>query len=229
MSNAARSTQPYGALASPGRVRLTVVAGPCPEGMTFALGADSVRIGRGDTEVSLGEDNEVSPLHAVLSSRDGRVVITDKGSTNGVFLRARVPHVLQEGSWFRTGDQFFRLHLLQQAENYPAPDGTLLFTSPRRKGTFRVQQILAGGLLGQSATTSNDELTIGGEGSSVAFASDPHLSAKHARIYRAANGMYMIEDAGSKNGTFVRIQGEAPLSGGDYLFVGATLLRVDVT
>jgi pSer/pThr/pTyr-binding forkhead associated (FHA) protein len=87
--------------------------------------------------------------------------------------------------------------------------------------------MLHGGHLGLSSTTSNDELTIGGEGSTVAFSSDAHLSAQHARVFRAPNGTYMIEDAGSTNGTFVRVRGEAPLADGDLLFVGSTLLRVD--
>lgn len=224
----ARKTQPYSALASSGRLRFTVLSGACPEGISFSVASSRARIGRVDAEILLDEDREVSPHHATVVQSDGHVSVADNNSTNGVYLRIRVPHLLSDGDWFRAGGQYFRFHVILQNETWPSPDGTLFFTSPRRKGTFRVVQMLAGGHQGQAATTSSDELTIGGEGSTIAFTSDAHLSHAHCKIYRAPNGSWMIEDLGSTNGTFVRIRGEAPLAHGDQLFVGSELLRVDL-
>ncbi len=229
MATPSRNTQPYGALAVPGRLRLVVVSGACPEGLSFSIGAPSASIGRGKADVALNEATQVSEKHATIKSGDGRASVVDEGSTNGVYVRLRVPHTLHDGDWFRVGAQFFRFHVLKQEESYPSADGTLLFVSPRRKGTFMITQVLAGGQAGQSATTSGDELTIGGEGSTVAFTSDTHLSTKHARVYQAANGAYMLEDLGSTNGTYVRVRGEMPVAHGDYLFVGSELLRVEIT
>lgn len=228
-NNEGRKTRPYGALVSPGHARLTVVSGLCPEGITFSIGGSSARVGRGDADICFAEDTEVSPQHATLSYQEGRLVVRDDDSLNGVYLRIRGPHVLHDGDWFRVGDQYFRFHPLQGADQYPTRDGTHYFTSPRRKGTFRIQQVLSGGHAGMSSTTSNDELLIGGEGATVAFSADAHLSHRHARVYRASSGSYMIEDTGSVNGTFIRIRGEHALSHGDLVFVGHQLLRVDIT
>jgi pSer/pThr/pTyr-binding forkhead associated (FHA) protein len=44
-----------------------------------------------------------------------------------------------------------------------------------------------------------------------------------------SDGQVMLTDLGSKNGTFVRINDEAPLAHGEYVFLGQQLLRVEVT
>jgi pSer/pThr/pTyr-binding forkhead associated (FHA) protein len=90
-----------------------------------------------------------------------------------------------------------------------------------------LQQLLKGGLPGLSSV--GDDLTIGREGAHIAFTADPFLSTRHARVRRAENGSFLLEDTGSRNGTYLRIQDPTALSHGDYLFIGATLLRVDLT
>lgn len=228
MSNA-RTTQPLGALIRPGHARMTVVSGPCPEGLTFGLSGSAHVIGRAQGDVLLTEDTEVSPRHATVTMEGGRPVIADQGSVNGVYVRLRVPYELQDGTWFRTGEQVFRLFRLRTEEAFRGPDGTMVFTSPRRKGTFRVQQVLRDGLPGMSSSASNDELSIGGAGAAVAFSTDPFLSTTHAKVYKAPNGAIMLEDSGSTNGTWVRLSGPMALSHGDYFLVGATVFRVDLT
>jgi len=226
VSNAAT---PYGPLLKTGHARLVVVAGACPEGMTFSIASGSARVGRGDVEVLLAEDNEVSPNHATLTYRGTTLTVTDEGSLNGVYLRIRAPHELQDGDWFRAGDQYFVFSKLAEGEAFHGPDGTRVFTSPQRKGTFTVRQVLRDGHIGISSTSSRDEVSVGGEGSSIAFVGDEHLDEKHCRVYRASDGRYLIEDLGSVNGTYVRIRSTENLVDGDVVIVGGEVLRVEVT
>jgi pSer/pThr/pTyr-binding forkhead associated (FHA) protein len=61
------------------------------------------------------------------------------------------------------------------------------------------------------------------------LADDPELSRHHAQISRAEDGMYLIEDLASTNGTIVngaRISSPIPLAVGDSIEVGATVIRV---
>lgn len=227
--NADRNTQPLGALVAPGAVRLTVVGGACPPGLTFQLGAGTHAAGRTANGVMLKEDETVSPKHCSFVVDGERIEVRDESSLNGVYLRIRAPHALAHGDWFRVGQQTFRFEELKADESYETDDGTHVFTSPRRKGSFRVAQVLEGGKHGLSSTSSDDEITIGGEGSHIAFSSDVHLSGSHCRIYRNSSGSFMIEDLGSTNGTYVRIDGSTAVAHGDYLYVGNELLRVEVT
>lgn len=63
-----------------------------------------------------------------------------------------------------------------------------------------------------------------------ALAGDPELSRRHARI-RRADGVYIIEDLGSTNGTIVNgrlLSTPYILAGGDTIEVGSTTLQVEL-
>ncbi len=228
MAKSDRKTRPMGAMIEQGHARLTVVSGSAPEGLTWGLSGTSHVAGRSSGDISLSEDKFVSPEHATFLYRDGQLVVTDIGSTNGVYLRIRGPHSLQSGDWFRVGSQYFVFESLEQKDSYESSDGTHHFISPVRKGGFRIQQVLEGGKPGLSHTASSDEITIGGDGANIALPADNHLSSSHARVYAAKKG-YALEDTDSTNGTYVRIRGEAALTHGDYVIIGDEVLRVDVT
>lgn len=228
MSNSARTTQPFGPLVKKGHARLIVVSGKAPAGLTFSLGGPEHKLGRGEVDVPLTEDAEVSPVHATLKYANGQMMVVDNGSANGIYLRVRGPQAIEHGDMFRVGDQFFRFEQIAQETEFVQPDGTHYFTSPKRKGTFRILQVLTDGKGGLASTSSSDEIVIGCENATVTFTADPRLSAQHAKIYKAGNG-YTIEDLGSTNGTYVRIKGQSAVTHGDFLFVGDELLRVEVT
>jgi len=71
-------------------------------------------------------------------------------------------------------------------------------------------------------------LKVGREGCDLNFPSDAQMSLLHCSIEEAA-GKYLLLDHDSKNGTYLRIKGEAALTHGDYVFIGKKLLRVEMT
>jgi len=72
------------------------------------------------------------------------------------------------------------------------------------------------------------ELTVGRAGGcAVPLPQDTFASSLHARVYRTDQGV-TVEDLGSTNGTFVnqdRVTAPVPLSRGDRLKVGSTVLE----
>ncbi len=72
----------------------------------FPVRAASVRIGRGDENDLVLPDSRVSRRHGLLSARQGGLVYTDLGSTNGSFVNAgRVSEVaLGSGDVLQLGD-----------------------------------------------------------------------------------------------------------------------------
>ena len=74
-----------------------------------------------------------------------------------------------------------------------------------------------------------DELTVGRAiGCGVALPEDTFVSTLHARVFRR-DGSLFVEDLGSTNGTFVNdrpVTGTVPLSGGDRLQVGKSVLEL---
>src|SRR5258707_11122982 len=76
------------------------------------------------------------------------------------------------------------------------------------------------------------EITIGRrEGCDVVLGYDSQVSRLHARvIYNVITRLFFLEDAGSRNGTFLgetRLRERAPLPSGALFRVGRTWLKVD--
>ena len=84
-----------------------------------------------------------------------------------------------------------------------------------------------GELQGSRWPLEKDEFLIGrGEECDLVIA-ERQVSRHHARIIRTPSG-YVLEDLGSKNGTFLKIKGEQKLIHGDYVMIGRELLRVEI-
>lgn len=70
------------------------------------------------------------------------------------------------------------------------------------------------------------------DGSDITLDYDSQVSRLHARvIYDHANGRFFLEDAGSRNGTFIgvdRIRGRTEIARGQLFRIGRTWMRVDL-
>jgi pSer/pThr/pTyr-binding forkhead associated (FHA) protein len=72
------------------RARVVTIAKDGGEGASFTIG-ETLDFGRTEGEVTLPDDRYLSPRHARISRRGGRLFLRDLGSTNGLFLRLRGP------------------------------------------------------------------------------------------------------------------------------------------
>lgn len=209
--------------------RLVVIKGEGGDGSTYHLQGTTTIIGRGQGEITFAEDPFLSPEHAKFTSQNGRLFVQDVGSENGVFLRIKKPTPVRDGTHLLVGEQLLRLDARPLPDGTPDPDGTYFYGSPRPSGRFQVVQCLAGGGEGRIATSDGNSLSMGREGNTLNFPDDRFISGQHARLDASGDGKEVIlTDTGSRNGTFVRLDGAQELFHGDYLFLGQQLLRVEI-
>jgi len=220
----------FGAMQAPGRARLVVIRGEGNiEGLSYLLQGDEHLVGRDSGEILFPEDPWVSRRHAKFVYRDKEVFVADEGSENGVFLRIRNPVALNAKDCFLCGEQLFQVHPILKDDAGPAEDGTFFYASPRRPSAFCVSQLLMGGDSGMVYCAREQSLMIGRDECDMNFPNDLYMSGRHAKVELTAAGDYLLSDQASKNGTYLKIQGEHKLVDGDYLFIGKQLLRVEVT
>ena len=72
-----------------------------------------------------------------------------------------------------------------------------------------------------------DKFTIGRDRGDLVVDGDPFLSTRHAMI-RREKGQFLLQDLGSRNGTFIHIRGEAELLPGDEMMMGSQIFRVRI-
>ncbi len=209
--------------------RLVVIKGEGGDGNTYHLQGTTTVIGRSVGEITFAEDPFLSPQHARFSSQNGRLFVQDLGSQNGVFLRIKKPTPVRDGAYMLVGEQLLRLDRRPFSDGSPTAAGTYFYGSPRPTGAFRIVQCLAGGGEGRIAAAEGGVLSMGRESNTLNFPDDRFISGHHARLDAASDhDEVVLTDTGSRNGTFVRIDGAQELFHGDYLFVGQQLLRVEI-
>lgn len=211
---------------NPAKAKLILIRGEGMDGLSFHLKAEQHIVGR-NGQLVFPDDPFISPKHANFFYRDGRLVVRDEGSLNGVYLRVRGTVELVPGDQFLAGEQLFRLDLTPRASDGPEQDGTYFYSSPKHPSPFRITQILQGGQPGMIVCARAHALQIGREGADLNFPVDLFMSGSHCRI-EEVSGKFTITDLNSRNGTYIRLKTERELNHGDYLFIGKKLLRVEL-
>jgi pSer/pThr/pTyr-binding forkhead associated (FHA) protein len=89
--------------------RIALVIGRDVTGNAFPIPETGVHLGRERGDVLFPEDGYVSGLHCRLSWENGRLMLTDLGSSNGSFLRLHEETEIKSGDVLLMGQQLFRV------------------------------------------------------------------------------------------------------------------------
>lgn len=221
-----RNTMLFGA-AQAAHARLTLIRGDGEDGVSFSLAGDEHLAGRSNCAISFPDDVFLSPVHANFIYRDGQLIVRDEGSTNGIYVRIQNSVEIATGAKFLIGEQVLSAQPARLHSDMPEADGTYFSASMPRPAVFEIVQYLRGGERGRVIRLDSDSATIGRENNVLNFPEDPFISGRHAEI-RKTGGFFTLTDVGSRNGSFVRVEGEQVLRHGDFVFLGQQLLRVEI-
>ncbi len=234
--------------------RLVLVAKDGGEGPSYPL-LDTVDIGRAEGNIVIADDKYLSPRHARVTRRAGKLFLRDLASVNGIYVRlapragekgpeSQVP--LRDQDLFLVGQQVIRFEIVREAEEGLGPaveHGTLLFGTPTTRLYARLSQRSIEGVTRDVYYLAKQETVLGRESGDIVFTEDPFLSRRHAAI--RANGpaphpqdgkagdpaapTFTLADLGSSNGSYIQIRTEVLLEDGDQFRIGQQLFRVDLT
>ena len=210
--------------------RLVTIDQSGREGMTFTLKSGETLCGRVNGVILFFDDPYVSPTHCRFAFRNNRLLVTDTGSLNGVYMRVRSERPLTDGEYLRVGRQLFRYESLAQAAvqiRRTDGDDSRVWGSPHPGAFGRIVQILDDGRTGEIRLLSGDRCQLGREIGDIVIPTDGFISGRHC-VFVHKDGGCTVTDLGSSNGTYVRITGEAEVGHGDFLLVGNQMLRVEI-
>lgn len=218
----------FGDMQTPGKAKLILIKGEGMDGISYHLNSIEHVAGRKEGPILFTEDKWLSPKHANFYYDDGKLKVRDEGSVNGVYIALQGSIDLSPGAVFMSGEQVFRVEDVPPYDDEPEGDGTYFFSSPRTESTFRLVQILEGGGDGMVVHSTDNAVTVGREGCDMNFPNDPYISGNHGKV-EFTGGRLVLTDLNSKNGTYVKVDGEMNLVHGNYVFLGRQLLRVEIT
>ena len=204
--------------------RLTLIRPDGSEGGYHECSERDVTLGR-ITGALFEQDGYLSPRHARFQFADESVTITDMGSLNGVFVRITEAESLSDGSIFRVGQELLRFNAM--IEPRPLEDGTEVLGSPNPGYWGLLSLIASANVDGCAFPLASEEVFLGRERGDVVFNDDGYVSATHAKLSRDASGTVLLEDLGSSNGTFLRLENSRQVPFGTYILMGQQLFRID--
>ena len=197
------------------------------EGPTFLLDKDETTCGRSEGDILFYKDRFVSPKHCTFSFKNGKLLVTDNKSVNGVYRRTKTVMDLLPGDNFRLGQQVLRLDDISDISQGRAKDQTWLQGSLNENGEYRIVQLLPDNSIGEARIIHHALTVIGREVGNILFPEDGFVSSQHCQIELKDGGL-TITDMGSSNGTYLRIREQAELVHGDFSLIGDHMLRVEI-
>ncbi len=209
------------------KIGLTVLAGPA-RGQRFRLASTGAQIGCSRGAILFPDDPFVSPLHATLSIRDGKLFVRDEASTSGVYVSITNTETVPMGGTFCTGLRLFRfVGAIDPAEPWNKSD-VLVYgsTVPNGQVHYAVEEVLLGDRGGRCLLSPGPVLTVGQGRCDFSYPNDEGLAPRHCEISPLPDGA-MIRDLSGGLGTYVRVSGERPLKTGDRLRIGQQTLQVE--
>ncbi len=202
--------------------RLVSVNRDGTDGTTYHLSGDTVDVGSGRVDVRVTGDLHVADRHVRFEHTSGAVKVVPLDELNGVLWRVREPTEILSGTEVLLGREVCRIDVLAKDElevQVLYQHGVALFASPVRKPWGRLKHIWANGCIGDVRHFFADEVVVGREEGDIIFADDEFMSRRHA-VFRRRGDRCILEDLGSSNGTFVRLDGPTLATDGDYFRVG---------
>jgi pSer/pThr/pTyr-binding forkhead associated (FHA) protein len=190
-------------------------------------------IGRENSDLTYPQDLLLSPRHASVSLRDGKLMLKDLNSQHGSFIRQRQDTELSPGDVFLLGRELFRFvtqSLDESAGKEQPVEGTMVWSVPKlQKGplTSKLEHIKLNGEIVAEFKLDKPEMTLGRTTGDLVFKDDPYMSGTHARIV-AQPGRFLLQDLRSRNGVYRRVRSEIELIDGDEFFMGEQLFHVDL-
>jgi pSer/pThr/pTyr-binding forkhead associated (FHA) protein len=216
------------------QARLILIKGEGFDGVSYQLNSQHHLIGRLEGTIIYPDDHYLSPLHADLYYENDKLLVSDRDSVNGVFIKLKEPVEIHDGSCFLAGEQLLRFEKVERYKscegiNHKPGDDTKFYGCPPEETIhFRIVHLFRNDQEGTVFYAPTTSVSIGREQCDLSFPFDRHISGRHARVYEE-NGRYFLQDLGSKNGTFYRIRSPRALSHGDYFIVGQQLMRVEIS
>ncbi|HEY8208735.1 MAG TPA: FHA domain-containing protein [Myxococcaceae bacterium] len=214
------------AAAQPSKFSLAALAG-AQRGQRVRL-SQSCQIGRSRGQI-LFEDPYLSPLHASLTVRDGRLYIKDENSASGTFVSVPGQEQIQQNAHFSAGLRLFRFMGLLNPPQNARSGAAIIYGAPLPPGhvVYGVEEVLAGNRGGRAVVTGGALLTIGTSKCDLTFPGDEGMASRHCELSPTPNGA-LLRDLSGGLGTYVRLQGtERMLNPGDKVRVGNQVLQVE--
>jgi class 3 adenylate cyclase len=186
-----------------------------------------IRISRG-CELSVSNDTHAGGINVRFLVEQGQLWIREgDGPWPTIFVRLLGAHVLEDGDVFLAGTQVFRYEEKEQpsiSRSARVATQAISDVLPSSNVTSLCRIDSNGNALARYSL-SEDQIQFGRTRGERLFPQDSLMSRAHMKISRRGND-FLVEDLGSRNGTFLKMNRYRSVPVGSELIISGQLLRV---
>ena len=189
---------------------------------------ESLTIGRSHGDINFPADSKLAPLHARIFVDDGQLFVESLGgNAESIFVRICGGYTLEHEDIVLMGRQVLQFREISSAMSAAAQIGVPLddITKGFAVPAAELVRLQAGGQPSDRFPLAASEVFFGRVKGTYIFPDDKLMSRLHARILQRAED-FILEDIGSRNGTFVKVCKKSLLSSNISILVGNQLLRI---
>jgi pSer/pThr/pTyr-binding forkhead associated (FHA) protein len=187
---------------------------------------DIFTIGRAEGDVEFPSDSKLAPVHARFVLESGQVFVEDLSQGGSVYVRLVGPYTLAHEDTILMGRQLLQFH--EQADVMTAAaavGGTVVDATAVLSEPVAELVLLSPSTAPQRFPIDEEQVTFGRTRGTYTFPDDGVMSRAHARIYQRGEDFY-LEDTASRNGTFIKVRGRAPVPLGAVVLMGGQLFQL---
>jgi hypothetical protein len=205
------------------QARLVLLRDDGTEGGVLVLDGGPENLGR-DYGPPFDSDVYLDPQHVTITVTADGLMIGDKGSLNGLYIKLEGRSELLDGDQFRVGQELLRFEDLPEPE--ALPDGTERMGSPNPGYWGRLCVVVSPGRACAAYPIEGDGAAIGREVGDITFPQDGYVSGAHCRVFADDAGIF-LEDLGSSNGTYQRVRDGQVVPFMSLILIGQQLFRLE--
>ncbi len=191
---------------------------------------NKLTIGKSQGDLQFAGDSQLAPLHARFYAGGSQLFVEDLSDGRGVYVRLISTYTLQDGDVIMMGKEVMKFREKADALAAAASTGTTVLDMSEMLAE-PVAQFVKLTPEGKDDDVKfpllESEITWGRNKGTYIFPEDGFMSRSHAKVYQRGDS-YFLEDMGSRNGTFIKVRGLAPVPQGAMVLAGGQLLKVTV-
>ncbi len=212
--------------ALPVQYKLQVVKKDGSAGAEYQL-KSSLTIGRSEGDIRFPSDPNMAALHARIYLEQGQAFVEaiSQGGES-VFVRLSAAYTLQDGDVVIMGHQAFRFHENSAVMSAATMLGaSLADITTLKEPVAEFARLDATGEVAQRYPLHVETVAFGRVQGTYTFPEDNLMSRIHARVLQRGED-FVIEDAASRNGTFIKVRGRMLVPAGSAVLIGNRLLKL---
>jgi pSer/pThr/pTyr-binding forkhead associated (FHA) protein len=196
---------------------------------TFPLLPGPQVIGRDESaDIIITGDPTLSPRHVLVRMADEEVSIEDQQTRNGLFRPLSTPEPLEHNDLIRAGQQLFRFQRLERLGVEPLVPSPYPSFGPHGDVWGRLLRYNRHGIVTAARLMTGPSFAVGRTHGDFVLSRARALSGTHFQITRDPEGQTILDDLGSRNGTFVTQVGAMMIDNGARFLIGERAIRFDL-